>query len=65
MNLLAQIIYSGLIIFFYTYYHAGGSSPSDALTPENRKTRLAGKMRNIYGRAETRKMEDSRVSSRN
>ena len=65
MNLLAQIIYSGLIIFFYTYYHAGGSSLSDALTPENRKTRLAGKMRNIYGRAETLKMEDSRVSSRN
>ena len=25
--------------FFYTCYHAGGSSPSDALTPKKRKTR--------------------------
>ena len=61
MNLLAQIICSDLIIFFYICYHAGGSpkhlrppkvkrcdeesSPSDALTPKKRKTRLAGKMR--------------------
>ena len=61
MNLLAQIIYSDLIIFFYICYHAGGSpkhlrppkvkrcdeesSPSDALTPKKRKTRLPGKMR--------------------
>ena len=61
MNLLAQIIRSGLIIFFYIYYRAGGatkhfrrpkvkrrdeeSSPSDALTPKKRKARLAGKMR--------------------
>ena len=49
------------IYFFYICYHAGGSikhfrrpkvkrrdeesSPSDALTPKKRKTRLAGKMR--------------------
>ena len=57
MNLWAQIICSDLVIVFY----AGGStkhlrplkvkrrdeesSPSDALTPKKRKTRLAGKMR--------------------
>ena len=61
MNLLAQIICSDLIIFFYICYHAGGSpkhfrrskvkrrdeesSPGNALTPKKRKTRLAGKMR--------------------
>ena len=61
MNLLAQIICSDLVIVFYICYHAGGStkhlrppkvkrldeesSPSDALTPKIRKTRLAGKMR--------------------
>ena len=61
MNLLAQIICSDLVIAFYICYHAGGStkhlrppkvkrrdeesSPSDALTPKKRKTRLAGKMR--------------------
>ena len=61
MNLLAQIICSDLVIVFYICYHAGGStkhlrppkvkrrdeesSPSDALTPKKRKTRLAGKMR--------------------
>ena len=49
------------IYFFYICYHAGGStkhlrppkvkrrdeesSPSDALTPKERKTRSAGKMR--------------------
>ena len=52
---------SGPIVFFHVCYHAGGStkhlrrlkvkrrdeesSPSDALTPKKRKTRLAGKMR--------------------
>ena len=61
MNLLAQIICSDLIIFFYICYHAGGStkhfrwpkvkrrdeesSLSDALTPKIKETRLAGKMR--------------------
>ena len=61
MNLLAQIICSDLVIVFYICYHAGGStkhlrppkvkrrdeesSPSDALTPKERKTRSAGKMR--------------------
>ena len=61
MNLLAQIICSDLVIVFYICYHAGSStkhlrppkvkrrdeesSPSDALTPKKRKTRLAGKMR--------------------
>ena len=61
MNLLAQIICSDLIIFFYICYHAGGStkhfrwpkvkrrdeesSLSDASTPKMRETRLAGKMR--------------------
>ena len=61
MSLLAQIMCSGLIILFTICYHAGGStkhlrwpkvkrrdeesSPSDALTPKKRKTRLAGKMR--------------------
>ena len=52
---------SGPIVFFHVCYHVGGStkhlrrlkvkrrdeesSPSDALTPKKRKTRLAGKMR--------------------
>ena len=61
MNLWAQIICSDLVIVFYICYHAGSStkhlrppkvkrrdeesSPSDALTPKKRKTRLAGKMR--------------------
>ena len=61
MNLLAQIICSDRVIVFYIFYYAGGSikhvrppkvkrrdeesSPSDALTPKKRKTRLAGKMR--------------------
>ena len=61
MNLLAQIICSDLIIFFYICNHAGGSpkhfhrskvkrrdeesSPGDTLTRKKRKTRLAGKMR--------------------
>ena len=61
MNLLAQITCSGLMIFFYICYHAGGStkhllqlkvkchseesSLSDALTPKERKTGFAGKMR--------------------
>ena len=61
MNLLAQIICFDLVIVFYICYHAGGStkhlrqtkvkrldeesSPSDALPPKIRKTRLAGKMR--------------------
>ena len=61
MNLLAQIIFSDLVIVFYICYHAGGttkhfgwpkanrrdeeSSPSDALTLKKRKTRLAGTMR--------------------
>ena len=60
MNPLAQIICSCVMIFNICY-HAGGStihfrrskvkrcdeesSPSDALTPKKRKTRLAGKMR--------------------
>ena len=60
MNLLAQIVRSCVMIFNICY-HAGGStkhlrppkverrneesSPSDALTPKKRKTRLAGKMR--------------------
>ena len=60
MNPLAQIMCSCVMIFNICY-HAGGStkhlrppkverrneesSPSDALTPKKRKTRLAGKMR--------------------
>ena len=60
MNLLAKITCS-CVMTFYICYHAGGvtkhlrppkaerrneeSSPSDALTPKKRKTRLAGKMR--------------------
>ena len=60
MNLLAQIVRS-CVMSFNICYHAGGStkhlrppkvecrneesSPSDALTPKKRKTRLAGKMR--------------------
>ena len=60
MNLLAQIMHSCVMIFNICY-HAGGvtkhlrppkverrneeSSPSDALTPKEKKTRLAGKMR--------------------
>ena len=63
MSLLAQIMCSGLIFFFTICYHAGGStkhsrwpkvkhrdeesSPSDALTPKKRKTRLPGKRRRI------------------
>ena len=60
MNLLAQIVRSCVMILNICY-HAGGvtkhlrppkverrneeSSPSDALTPKKRKTRLTGKMR--------------------
>ena len=59
MNLLSSKIWSNN--FFHVCYHAGGStkhlrrlkvkrrdeesSPSDALTPKKRKTRLAGKKR--------------------
>ena len=61
MNLLAQILCSDLLIFFYICYYTGGfpkhfrrpkvkfrdeeSSPRDALTRKKRKIRLAGKMR--------------------
>ena len=61
MNLWAQIICCGLIIFVHLLSYAGGStkhlrrpkvkrrdeesSPSDALAPKKRKTRLAGKIR--------------------
>ena len=60
VNLLAQIICSGLMVF-YICYHAGGStkhlprpevkrrkeesSSNDALTPKRGKTCLAGRMR--------------------
>ena len=60
MNLWAQIICSELMIF-QLCYHAGSSakhlrppkvegrneesSPNDVLTPKEKKTRLAGKMR--------------------
>ena len=61
MNLWAQILCSGLIIFLFICFHAGRStkhlrrpkvkrrdeesSPSDALTPKKRRTRLAGNIR--------------------
>ena len=61
MNLWAQMICCGLIIFLFICYHAGGSnkhlrrpkekrrdeesSPSDALISKKRKSRSAGKMR--------------------
>ena len=60
MNLLARKIWSNFF-YFYICYHAGGStkhlprpevkrrkeesSPKDALTPKEGKTRFAGKMR--------------------